>query len=637
MFVKSAGARVGGLGLLLALAGTAHAQVAAEAVPPGGRTGPEAKPPELPRWSEPKNLPLVPPAAEPGLPTAAAGRLSAIVVRTEGEAGGGVPPPQWRPPSTGASGLSLEHRPGEALDGDWVRRQFALNGLPEREPSVSAAVALIQLINRALVTAGFVNSGLLVSGRPAADGVLEVDFVQGRLTAGAGGAPILVEFADGDTNSLGAEFIRRRFPSANAQPLSAYAIERDFRLLAENPAIGSINTDLRPGTRPGEASLHVVIDPARRGGITLGYANDRSPSVGSERLSAGGFLRNFLTDGDLLTGELGYTSGVEDAQLAYTTPFQTPQTLLTLRGSFNNAAVIDRPLLPLDIRAEDRAIEGGFLHRLIEEPLMPGTAPGQWRPSRTLTTGLLIAYRHQRSFLFGQPFSFAPGSVNGRTEYWAARLTGDYVVRGVDQVLALSATASLGLDGTQSRTPGVLNPDRHFVVGLVQANYARRLGPPGLELRGRLAGQLASSILYSGERLSIGGQSSVRGYRENIFLVDKGAIGSAELAWSFSLTEKAKRRPDFDPGAFSVSGFVDAAVAGTNEGPQPPRRFIAGVGASLAWTPSDALRIWGAKGFALHDVPRSGSRDLQDRGWHFRVTVDPLRLFRRRGASPSES
>ena len=624
-------ARAGGLGLLLALATAAQAQTL-----PGGtgeRTGPGSRPPQLPSWSEPKSLPIPPSAAEEAQAQAiVAGRLRTILIRSDDEGAGGIPPRQWQPPVAGGPGLRLEHQRGERMDAAWVRRQFALNRLPEGDPSVSAAVALVQLINRALVTAGFVNSGLIVSGESkTSEGMLVLQFVQGRLTTSAGGTPIEVEFADGDANGLGPDYIRQRFPAGQDRPLSAFAIERDFRLLAENPALGSINADLRPGARPGEASLHVLVDPARRAGLTLGFANDRSPAVGSERLSASSFVRNALADGDLVTAELGYTSGVEDAQLGYTSPLLSPRTLVTLRGSFNNAAVIDRPLLPLDIRAKDRAIEGGFIRRLIEEPLMPGAEPGAWSPSRTLATGILVAYRHQRSFLFGEPFSFAPGSRNGRSQYAAVRLTGDYVVRGVNQVLALSATASLGLDGTRSTTAGILNPDRHFVVGLVQGNYARRLGPAGLELRARIAGQLASSVLYSGERLSIGGQDSVRGYRENIFLVDKGAIGSAELAWAFSLAAPGQRRQGFDWGAFSVSAFVDAAVAGTNAPPQPARTFIAGVGASLAWTPSDSLRIWVARGEALHGVPRSGSSDIQDRGWHFRVSVDPLRLFRKYG------
>ncbi|QAY77220.1 ShlB/FhaC/HecB family hemolysin secretion/activation protein [Sphingosinicella sp. BN140058] len=616
-------------GLLLSLAAPVHAQTAADA--PHERTGPGAEPPILPAWASPHALPSQAPAADDKSQPVTGGeqRVRSIVVVGDFARGGGIPVSSWRPPEGSAAALRLDHRPGEALDAAWIRRQFALNGLPGSEGRVSAALALVQSINRALVTAGFVNSGLIVSeSSRISNGVLEVRLVEGRLVPPANDEEaISVAFADDDPNGLTAGFIRRRFPAAARTPLSAVAIERDFRLLAESPAIRTINADLRPGARPGEASLHLLVEPARRGDVSFGYANDRSPAVGSERLSAAGYLRNALTGGDLITAEIGYTKGVEDAQIAYATPFLSPRTSLNLRGSYNDAAVVDRPLLPLDIRAEERAVEGGIVHRLIEEPLAPTAVAGRWTPSRTLSAGLLVAYRDQRSFLFGEPFSFAPGSKDGRSRYGALRLTGDYLVRGVREVLAVSATATMGLGGTRSDIPGILNPDPNFLAGLVQINYARRLGGSGLEVRARLAGQLASGILYSGERLSIGGQSSVRGYRENLFLVDEGAIGGAELAWNFNLAGRAAAQRRFEWGSFSLSGFADAAFAHNQADPQPPRRFIASLGAGLAWTPSDALQLSIVRGEALRDVPRSGSRDLQDRGWHFRLTVRPLRLL----------
>ncbi|WP_146150941.1 ShlB/FhaC/HecB family hemolysin secretion/activation protein [Allosphingosinicella deserti] len=622
-------ARFGGLVLGLAPAGLAQAQTGPEAV--RERTGPQAEPPPLPDWTAPKSLPLVPPASRLTPPSAAADshRIRRIAVAAEASSGGGIPPRHWQPPAADTAGLRLDHRRGEPLGAAWIERQFAQNGLPDRDGRISSAIALVQLLNRALVTAGFVNSGLLVSERSRiADGILELRLIEGRLVPpDPDREAISVEFAGGKDKGLGGEYVRRRFPSAQGAPLSAFAIERDFRLLAESAGIRTINADLRPGARPGEASLHVLVEPERRGDISLGYANDRSPAVGSDRLSAAGYLRNAFTSGDLVSAEIGYTEGVEDAQISYATPFLSPRTSLTVRGSYNDAAVIDRPLLPLDIRAEDRAVEGGFVHRFVEEPLAPGAVPGRWSPSRTLSAGLLFGYRSQRSFLFGEPFSFAPGSKDGRSRYGVVRLTGDYVVRGVKQVLAVSATASMGLGGTRSDLPGILNPDAHFLAGLVQANYARRLGPPGLELRARLAGQIASGILYSGERLSIGGQGTVRGYRENSFLVDQGAIGSAELAWSFDLAGQAADGKRFAWGAFTALLFADAAYADNQAAPQPPRSFIAGLGAGLSWTPSDAITLSVARGEALRDVPRSGSKDLQDQGWHFRISVQPLRLI----------
>ena len=141
----------------------------------------------------------------------------------------------------------------------------------------------------------------------------------------------------------------------------------------------------------------------------------------------------------------------------------------------------------------------------------------------------------------------------------------------------------------------------------------------------RFYGQWADGVLYSGERFSAGGESTVRGYRENLLLADRGAVGSVEVARPIRLGGRQGTGRTFDWGAFTVSGFGDAAYMTNVEDPQPVHRIYS-VGGSLAWTPADALsaRITYAK--ALKDVASAGKRDLQDRGVSFRITVRPLLL-----------
>ena len=597
------------------------------------RTGPRSEPPSLPDYPQPEELqPLTPPAPpEPpsAIPPAVAGlTIREVRVTAEGEAPDAVPPLTWMPPADAQSGLRIAHQPGQPLDPDWVRSQFAANFGPEGA-SASRAVALVQLLNRAFLTAGFVNSGIVVPPQSAlGEGILELRLIYGRLVPAEGAVEaVTVEFGGGGSAGLDADYVRRRFPSIQRRPLSALEIERDFRLLAEDPAIRSVNADLRPSTTPGEASLNLIVFPEERFDFYVGAANDRSPSVGGERLYAGGYVRNLLAGGDILTGEAGLTEGVEDVQVGYSVPVFTPRTTLSLRGSYNDAAVIEPSLVPLDISARDRSVEAGLSHRFVQEPLTP-REDGGWSPSRTLSGGVLVAWRRQKSFLLGQPFSFAPGSVDGVAEYTALRLTGDYLMRGVEQVLAVSVTGTIGLGGTQTNIPTIPNPDDHFQAILGQLNYARRLDESGLELRSRLTGQLAAGVLYSGERLSIGGEFSVRGYRENLFLVDNGLTGSVELALPFSLSGREAATQEVDWGAFTASVFADGAVFENVEAIDPEESWLGSVGLSLAWNPSDAILVRGTYGLALNEITLSGSRDIQDDGFQFRIVVYPLRLFR---------
>jgi hemolysin activation/secretion protein len=289
--------------------------------------------------------------------------------------------------------------------------------------------------------------------------------------------------------------------------------------------------------------------------------------------------------------------------------------------------VIDRQLLPLDIKARDRSVEAEVRQSLLRSPLMPGAEAGEWRSSQALSVGLLVAHRRQKSFLFGEPFSFAPGSVDGRAEYTAGRLTADYVRRNVRQVIAVSLIGTLGLGGTQSRNPFILDPSENFTAALAQLTFAQRLGRGGLELRGRLVGQYAPGVLYSGERLSIGGVTTVRGYRESLYLVDRGIIGSVELAYPFSVSGRDSAAAGTDWGAFTASIFGDAAGFENAEGPRLGQNFIASAGAALAWTPGNLLEVAVSYGHRLRDVPLPQNKDLQDRGINFRITVHPAQLF----------
>ncbi|WP_438853255.1 ShlB/FhaC/HecB family hemolysin secretion/activation protein, partial [Brevundimonas nasdae] len=403
-----------------------------------------------------------------------------------------------------------------------------------------------------------------------------------------------------------------------------------FRLLAADPAIRTINANLRPGGGPGEAALDLTVVPQNRYDVYGSFANDRSPAVGGERLAIGGFIRNLLAPADVLSAELGTTHGLKDGFAGYVTPFLSPRTTLSVRGSFNNAAVIDSALVPLNIKSRDRAGEIGITQKLIDEPLTPAAVSGNWIAARTLSAGISIAHRRSQSFLFGEPFSFSPGFVNGHSHYTAIRLNGDYISRSVRRVMAASLTVTGGLGGTHSDIPDVPTPKRNFIVLLAQLNGAQRLNQRGLELRARLTAQYANSVLYAGERLSVGGEQTVRGYRENLLLADRGIIASLELMQPLMLTQP---RPGsrFAWGSFAISAFTEGAYVGNVDVPNPDKRGIYSVGSALSWTPSDALVARISYGAALVHVHPSGHRDLQDRGINFRITVRPLLLFQHSG------
>ena len=577
--------------------------------------GPDRAPPELPTYATPPQSPLAPQQLPAPAPTVTDGgaEISNVVVQANNAGEDAVPPPGWAM----LDGTELAYSPGEPLSQSWVQRQFQ-GRLLAGPISPSTAVGLVQQINRAFASAGFVNSGVLIVGSDQS--TLKLSLIYGQL-GGADGKPgLAVDWADGHNGGLSTNYVRHRFGAAAGQPLNALDIERDFRLLAEDPAIRSINAALRPGEEAGLASLQLTVRPAQRFDINFKAANDRSPSVGSEQLLGGASLRNALSSGDLVSVETGFTDGTQSGQLSYATPFLVRGTTLVLRGGFNRAAVVDRPLVPLDIRTRDRNFEAGLTQTIVRTPLMPHGEAGRWHASQTLNVGLFGVDRRQKSFLLGEPFSFAPGSVDGRTEYQAARLTADYLRRNVRSVIAASLTGTMGLGGTQSDIPSVPNPKDRFSSVLGNVAFARRLAENGLELRGRLTGQWSGGTLYSSERLSIGGVNSVRGYRESLFLADRGVMASAELAYPIALGRR-------QGNAITLSVFSDGAWFKNAGVDRLPAKSIASIGAAAAWSPFPGVRLMAAYGHALKKVQLPQTRDLQDHGVHLRIVVHPLELF----------
>ena len=119
----------------------------------------------------------------------------------------------------------------------------------------------------------------------------------------------------------------------------------------------------------------------------------------------------------------------------------------------------------------------------------------------------------------------------------------------------------------------------------------------------------------------------MRGYRENLLLADKGAVGSLELAQPLQLGDRRGAGQAFNWGAVTPSVFADGAVL-RNHRPSHPERAIYSLGAALTWTPSEALSARIAYGVALNKLDAAGQKDIQDEGVHVRMTVHPLRIWR---------
>ena len=531
----------------------------------------------------------------------------------------------WAPQMDYASSLTVSLNEDEVVGPEWVERLFAYNGMVGEPVSLARIVTMVHAINSRLLAEGFVNSGLLVADQAPLDdtGVLHLRLVLGQISSPSDDLRENIEIAAPE-RGLSKRFITARLSSLSGKPFNAADFEREFRLLAEDEAVSSVNAKLVPTGRAGFAEMQVKVSPAKRGNLYFTAANSGTPATGAERVAGGFSYRNAITAGDRVSGEMGFTQGVTDARLSYALPFLTPNSTLSVRGGINDASVVDATLAPLDIRTEGYSLGAAATLRLAARPLEP-RGDGSFRPAMRVNMRLGADYRRTDTFLLDEPFSFSPGSKNGRAQYGVARIGLDFTLRSVDSALAGGITLSRGLGGTRSDVPGAETPDGNFIGILGQLTYAQLLNQSGLELRGRFAGQYHSSVIYAAERMPVGGYFSVRGYRESLFLADNAAVGSVELAYPLSKRASAQSASIFN--GLSVAAFLDAAWFENNVGPDLQRKFVAGSGVSLQWEPTPSFSTRLAYAHAFHDVLVSSEKDLQDESVYFGITVTPLEWF----------
>ncbi len=509
---------------------------------------------------------------------------------------------------------------GANLDATWAAAQLA--SILEQPVGIERLIDRVLAVNAIYLENGYINSGLRLSDRSAlANGAARLDLIFGRLSTGPlpSGEPA-IGWADNNPAGLTPNFLVKRLPSLAAQPFNSLQLESDFSLLTEEPAIMRVTGALSPGLQPGVAHLQLEAAPEERFDAYLTASNSRAASVGGERIAMGGSVRNTLIGGDLLSIEVGQTEGLSDAAASYSSPFFSPRTSLGLEGTINDANVVEPALRDLDIKSEGWSLSGGLTHNLVQNPVGLRSG-GRGRPGRIVAVGASLLHNVSETSLLGEPFSFSPGSVDGHSQLTALRLGGDWLERSADKIWTARLETTIGLDGTAAGLEGLTSPDENFANARLQLTHARRI-TRNTELRGRVLAQWADGVMYTSERLYVGGMRSVRGYSENLVLADSGLIGSVELMRNFNFTDV---RSGFNWGDFRAGVFVDAAAVRNNAPVDRRSTTLSSLGASLHWSPSPALSAELAYGHAFSNPTGDNFRD-RDNAWHVQVTVRPFKF-----------
>jgi hemolysin activation/secretion protein len=458
-------------------------------------------------------------------------------------------------------------------------------------------------VTKKYTEAGYINSGAVIAAGQTlspTSAVVKIQIIEGGLE----------EIRISGTKRLQPNYVRSRLKLATARPLNQKRLLEALQVLQLDPLIQTISADLSAGSRPESGVLAVTVQESKTFKTEFFADNNRAPSVGSFRRGIRVNQSNLFGFGDGLAFEYANTSGSNALNLSYKIPVNARNGTVTVSGGVSLTNVIEKPFDQLDISGNSYSVDVSFRQPIIQTPktefALGITASRQESSNKFLGT----------TAFFGPNFKLSPGSDNnGITRISALRLFQDWTRRGSEDVFSVRSQFNAGfgvLDATINDTP----PDGRFFDWRGQAQYVRLLARDTLFVfRSDL--QLSPGALVPVEQFSLGGQQSVRGYRQDALLTDNGVSASAEVRFPILRVKSIK-------GLLQIVPFVDFGLgwnSGGNADPSP--NTLVGVGVGLQWQMGNSLNARFDWGIPLTDI-RSDKKSLQEQGLYFSINYSPF-------------
>ncbi|MBD2100199.1 ShlB/FhaC/HecB family hemolysin secretion/activation protein [Leptolyngbya sp. FACHB-261] len=471
-------------------------------------------------------------------------------------------------------------------------------------PFTNRPIAFSELLQaRSAITQFYIDQGYITSGAyiPAEqmirDGVVTIQVIEGSVES------ITVS----GTTRLNPNYVRSRLALAAKAPLNRNRLLEALQVLQLDPLIANLSAELSASTRPGNNLLEVRVSEADSFNTQFGVDNGRSPSVGTLRGRVQFDEGNLLGLGDRISAAYTLTEGSDAVDVSYTLPLSPRNTTFSLRYSHGDNDVIEEPFNALGIISRFDVYEFSLRHPILQTP------------TEEVALGITASRQETATEVSLNdigPFPISPGAdEKGRTRVSALRFFQEWTQRSSRYVLAFRSQFSLGLDVLDA-TIRPDPPDSRFFSWRGQGQWVRLLAPDTLLLlRGDL--QFAGRTLVPLEQFGLGGQDSVRGYRQDELLTDNGLFASAEVRLP------VLRVPEIE-GLLQVAPFVDVGTGWNLSGqPNPEQQTLVSVGLGLRWQMGDRLTARFDWGIPLISVD-SPNRTLQEQGLYFSLNWSPF-------------
>ncbi len=476
--------------------------------------------------------------------------------------------------------------------------------------SFSELLEVRSAITKFYVDAGYQTSGAYIPPQVLENGVVKIQVIEGKIE----------EIRVTGNKRLKKFYIRQRIRSKigkGDRPLNINQLLEALQLLQLDPLLKTINAELLAGTRPGTSLLDIKIAEARSKHLDINLNTGRSPTVGSFERELQFREDNLLGFGDGAFISFANTAGSNQIGVGYDVPVNGKNGRISANFSQVWSEVVDPSVENESVQfaGNSRNLSLNFRQPVIR------------KPNKELALGLGIARRESETIIrtvidcsdFDNPEDIILDTPETclvqPTKVTELLLSQDWLQRWRSSVLALRSEFGIGLDVvTQESNQEEISSQ--FFSWRGQGQWVKRLGRDSLFLS-RANVQLSNGSLVSIEKFGLGGLDSVRGYRQDLELVDSGVFVSAEA-----------RLPifrGFDSGVLQVVPFIDAGH-GWNFRPENniDSTTMAAVGLGLRWEWSDRISAqfnWGLPLLSIENQQNSGIGSSQ---FFFSITGRPF-------------
>ena len=476
----------------------------------------------------------------------------------------------------------------------------AIADFTDRPITFARLVEAANQITQLYVSRGYITTGAYIPEQSLDSNVVKIQIVEGSLAA------VEVDVK----GRLKENYIRDRITTRISTPLNINSLQSALQLLQLNPQIDSLNAELSSGIEPGTNILDVSVISADSFTLQTRLNNSRNVSIGTFERGVQLEEANLLGIGDRFSLAYDNTDGSDRYTIGYTLPINARDGSLGFNFRWIKNEIIQSSFESFDIDIESRNYDLTWRQPVLQR----ATA----EVSQELALSLIAARRSSEGTIMNDPQPITPGAdENGEIRTSVVSFGQEWLQRDRQQVISARSQFNLGLDIFGATTLSE-EPNSQFFSWRGQFSYLRALNRSGsvftpiFLLRSEL--QLAAEPLISTEQFSLGGGTTVRGYRQDALLTDSGFLATAEFRLPLVRFNSINAALQFAP-------FIDFGTGWNNDDEATEFNTLIGTGFGLLLqTPERfSARIdWG--------IPLINNRDrgssLQEDGIYFQLQYD---------------